>query len=88
MTPNSRESHCRTCGRTFVTEQSFDLHRGIQQRPRREDAQDAGRCLDAREMARAGITQESGRWGTQTEHATAVRFAAMREARGRGETSA
>lgn len=43
-TVTGNRAWCSACGRMFGGPASFDQHRGIRQRPRLEDAQDAGRC--------------------------------------------
>lgn len=74
---------CTVCGRTFLTGESFDLHRGIRVLPRREDAQDAGACMDFRRLFVAGLTydEETERWGTAAEWAQVDRMARLRAAR-------
>lgn len=51
---------CSACHRMFGGPASFDWHRGIKQKPRAEDAQDAGRCAtrDLRYVDRVYWTPE------------------------------
>lgn len=78
-----RQSWCGVCKRTFLTDESFDVHRGIRHNHRREDGQDLGRCMTFAEMVGMGLSfdETSDRWGLPEEWALVDRMAKMREVR-------
>lgn len=80
----ARQSWCSVCRRTFLTDESFDIHRGIRRNHRKEDGQDLGRCLSDVEMFQRGVTFREGspsRYGLAAEWALVDRMAMMREVR-------
>lgn len=62
----SGRSWCSRCGALFASAEGFDLHRGIQVRPRREDAQDKGVCAQTNWMPLLGLTAISATIGYQS----------------------
>lgn len=83
FTPESPTCWCTVCGRSFYGPDSFDLHRGIKHRHRREDGQDAGQCADFMGLYALGLEYDepSERWGSSEEVATSERMAKIRSQR-------
>jgi hypothetical protein len=66
---------------------TFDLHRGIQVRPRREDGQDKGVCMPAKLRPAAGLQALDLIWYTQKDASLRNRMLGARAARQKGNPS-
>lgn len=76
------QAWCSACHHRFASTTAFDLHRGIQVRPRREDAQDKGTCVPPLLRLAVGLLEIEGVWYTLADQAQKDRMDRMREARG------
>lgn len=81
------QAWCSVCRHRFASTTAFDLHRGIQVRPRREDAQDRGRCSPASLRPALGLQALDGIWYTQADAAMRSRSLGMLAARQSGNPS-
>lgn len=71
-TVTGNRAWCSACGRMFGGSSSFDQHRGIRQKPRAEDAEDAGRCSSG------GLRYVDRIYWTPTELQARTRLQAIR----------
>lgn len=61
------QAWCTVCWHRFASPTAFDLHRGIQVRPRREDSQDKGRCAPTDVRLLSGLVVQDRIWYTPAD---------------------
>lgn len=83
------QAECARCHTLFLSEASFDTHRGINKKRaygtangEDDERQDLGRCRTPKEMTKEGLTNHQGKWGTETDVALALKMTRARNARG------
>ena len=81
----SPQCWCTVCGRTFLSPDAFDIHRGIDHEPESDNEQGFGECADFLELYALGLEYDepSERWGTPEDMATLDKMA---EVRSKGES--
>lgn len=83
------QAECAVCHTLFRSEDAFDVHRGINKKRaygtshgEDDERQDLGRCRNAKEMTKEGLTYYQGKWGTDSDVALALKMEKARNARG------
>lgn len=83
-------AECARCHTLFLSESSFDTHRGINKKRsygtshgEDDERQDLGRCRTPHEMFKEGLTNHQGKWGNDSDVTLALKMTKARDARGK-----
>jgi len=83
------QAECARCHMLFLSEASFDTHRGINKKRsygtangEDDERQDLGRCRTPQEMTKEGLALYQGKWGSHADVTLAAQMAKARDARG------